>query len=107
MPLAPSPDYVTYTIGTLVAAGGIFGYVKAASLMSLGSGLVFGSLIIYGGVLHSTNRRDFLLAFLASLTLSGIMVFRLVKTGKIMPAAPILALNLFQVVRFTYRFLTD
>ncbi len=40
---------LAWTFGTLVIAGGIFGYVCSGSVMSLVAGLVLGTLMIVSG----------------------------------------------------------
>lgn len=81
-------DYISYLVSGLVLFGGIFGYIKAGkittktlrlllhnirtftifilffftrkgSMMSLGSGVIFGGLIGYGAYRVSTNPKDF------------------------------------------------
>ena len=43
-----SSDYLGYTFGAVVAAGGAMGYVKKRSVPSLMAGLVFGGLAMAG-----------------------------------------------------------
>jgi uncharacterized membrane protein (UPF0136 family) len=62
-------DYLSLAYGTVVFLGGVLGYVKAGSVMSLGSGIMFGSLLLYGVYRTTTNPRDtlFLLGKLTNL----------------------------------------
>ena len=72
--------------------------------MSLGSGLLFGSLVVYGAYRTSVNPKDFVFLFAVSAVLFGLMGFRFFKTGKFMPAGLVTTLSLLQAVRLGLRF---
>ena len=86
--------FVVY--GILMLVGGIFGFTKAGSKVSLITGAVSGILIFAGvGLLmqgqYAAGRA--LLAF-TSFVLSGAFALRLLKTRKFMPAGMLLVLSL-------------
>jgi uncharacterized membrane protein (UPF0136 family) len=73
--------------GLLAIVGGVLGYAKARSQMSLISGLVSGGLLIGSGVAHQQNLPWGLpVAVGVTIALIGVFVMRLVKTRKFMPA---------------------
>ncbi|MEB3273647.1 MAG: TMEM14 family protein [Prochlorothrix sp.] len=85
---------VTIVYGLLSALGGIYGYIKAKSQVSLISGLVSGALLFASGVLQFLGfgwGRWLALA----LTIVLVITFgvRLQKTGKWMPAGVMVALG--------------
>ena len=78
---------VAIAYGVLALVGGIVGYTKVGSKMSLGSGVVSGVLLILGGILISTiGRSGLLLAAIVAGVLVVVFVIRLFKTRKFMPA---------------------
>ncbi|KAK9768462.1 Transmembrane protein 14C [Basidiobolus ranarum] len=95
-------DYLGYGYGTLVAAGGIIGYVKAGSTPSLASGVAFGGLIAYGASRVSENTKDAYVAFGVSATLLWIMGKKYYRGRKLMPAGLITLLSLIMTARYGY-----
>lgn len=87
-------DYFAYGYALTVAAGGVIGYVKAGSVMSLVMGLLFGGLSAYGALLMSKDPRNFWLLFLSSAVLGGIMGYRAMNSGKFMPAGLVATISL-------------
>ncbi|XP_050440885.1 transmembrane protein 14C [Adelges cooleyi] len=96
-------DYVQFAYAATVAAGGIFGYVKAASIPSLSAGLVFGSLLGFGAYQLSKNPNNLALSLGTSAVLGGIMGVRYLNSGKIMPAGLLAAISLAMVIRLGAR----
>ncbi|MEO0946754.1 MAG: TMEM14 family protein [Cyanobacteria bacterium J06641_5] len=82
----------TLVYGLLSAVGGIFGYAKVKSKVSLISGLISGVLLLAFGLLQL---RGLGWAFPAALAIAVLLVVtfvvRLVKTGKFMPAGLMVA----------------
>jgi uncharacterized membrane protein (UPF0136 family) len=98
-------DFLGFAYAATVAAGGIFGYVKAckkcvliicelqnfmkfvitASVPSLAAGLAFGAIIGYGSFLTSQDVPRPLLLCGSSGVLLAIMGNKFMKTGKMMP----------------------
>jgi len=77
----------TLIYGLLSGVGGVFGYAKAKSKVSLISGLISGVLLLAFGFLQLSGMGW---AFPAALAIAVLLVVtfvvRLVKTGKFMPA---------------------
>lgn len=81
------PVLITLTYGLLAVIGGVIGYTKAGSKVSLISGIVSGILLIVGAALYgSGNPAGLLLAQIVTLVLVIVFIVRLVKTRKFMPA---------------------
>lgn len=73
--------------GILAGVGGILGYTKARSQMSLISGLISGILLIIGGIAHQQNLGwGFPLSVAVTIALIAIFAVRFTKTRKFMPA---------------------
>ncbi|RZF33925.1 hypothetical protein LSTR_LSTR012267 [Laodelphax striatellus] len=96
-------DYISFAYAATVASGGIFGYIKAGSIPSLGAGLLFGGLIGFGAYQTSVNPNNYLFLLGTSATLGGIMGFRFVNSGKFMPAGLITILSVAMVGRLALR----
>ncbi len=73
--------------GILAGAGGVLGYLKARSQVSLVSGLISSLLLICSGIAHQQGA-GWGRGTAVGITIALIIVFslRLVKTGKFMPA---------------------
>ncbi|XP_028986596.1 transmembrane protein 14C-like [Betta splendens] len=79
-------DWVGFCYAALVSAGGVIGYVKAGSTISLAAGLLFGLLAAVGAYLTSQNPRNVWLSLGTSGSLAVVMGFRFVNSWKFMPA---------------------
>ncbi|KAM7400220.1 hypothetical protein PAMA_004764 [Pampus argenteus] len=79
-------DWIGFSYATLVAVGGIVGYVKAGSITSLGAGLLFGLLAAVGAYLASQNPKNVWLSLGTSGTLAAVMGLRFLSSWKFMPA---------------------
>lgn len=78
---------VAIAYGILALVGGIIGYTKAGSKMSLGSGVLSGLLLILGGILIQTvGQSGLILATVVTGILIVVFVGRWVKTRTFMPA---------------------
>jgi uncharacterized membrane protein (UPF0136 family) len=83
-------NFATFTAigyGILAGIGGILGYTKAGSQISLVSGLVSGLLLIVGGIAHQQSL-SWGLPLSVIVTVGLIITFgiRFAKTRKFMPA---------------------
>ncbi|XP_004837112.2 transmembrane protein 14C-like [Heterocephalus glaber] len=94
-PLVPL-HYFGFGYAALVATGGIIGYVKAGNVLSLATGLFFGSLAGLGAYQLSQDPGVFLAT---SGTLAGIMGMRFYGSGKFMPAGLIAGASLLTVAK--------
>lgn len=93
-------------LAALVIIGGIIGFVKARSMMSLVAGVVSAILLfVCAWLMTSANAMAGLIgAFVVSAMLEGIFVIRLKKTKKFMPSGMMLIASLLAQVVFIYEF---
>jgi len=96
-------DYLAYGYASLVAAGGVMGYVKAGSTSSLGMGLLFGAVLAYGAYQTSQNSNNYFVGLGGSAILAGIMGNRFYHSGKFMPAGLVAAVSVGMVLRYLGR----
>ncbi|CAH1253623.1 TMEM14C [Branchiostoma lanceolatum] len=100
-------DFISIGYALAVAAGGISGYVRAGSAMSLGAGLVFGGLMGVGAYQTSLNPNNYMLSLATSGVLTAVMGSRFINSGKFMPAGLVAGLSLLMVARFGYRAISN
>ncbi|EDS37647.1 conserved hypothetical protein [Culex quinquefasciatus] len=91
-------DVVGIIFALLVAAGGIFGYVKAGSLPSLIAGVLFGILLGVGAYFNSIEQPIPLIQIILLVLLAAMMGFRWIRTGNFMPPGIIVVLSLAVLV---------
>lgn len=85
----------------LVALGGVVGYLKAQSKMSLISGLVSGAaLLATWFVAQTTQTTGLALATVIAAVLLIVFISRLIRTRKFMPAGLMIFLSLGATVVF-------
>jgi uncharacterized membrane protein (UPF0136 family) len=73
--------------GLLTIAGGIVGYAKAGSVVSIIAGSVAGILLIVAALLLPGQRvAGLIMALIISLLLAAQFIPKFVRTGKVMPA---------------------
>lgn len=98
-----SVDIITITYAAVVAVGGIIGYVKAGSVISMVMGLSCGGLMGLAAYQTSHNPNNVLLALLVTGSLTCLMGYRFMNSGKFMPAGLVATLSLLMVLRFALR----
>uniref|UniRef100_A0A3Q2ZSI8 Transmembrane protein 14C n=1 Tax=Kryptolebias marmoratus TaxID=37003 RepID=A0A3Q2ZSI8_KRYMA len=81
-----SVDWVGFGYATLVASGGVVGYVKAGSVPSLVAGLAFGGLAGFGAYQVSNDPKNVWVSLVTSGALTGLMGKRYFTSRKFMPA---------------------
>ncbi|XP_064473429.1 transmembrane protein 14C-like [Ornithodoros turicata] len=96
-------DYWSFGYALAVVLGGIMGYVKAGSMMSLLAGVLFGGLALIGAYQTSLDPKKFLLSIAVSALLSGLMGYRYIKTSKLMPAGLVAVLSIAMCCRILCR----
>ncbi|XP_067932847.1 transmembrane protein 14C-like [Watersipora subatra] len=97
-------DVIHLLYGSLVAAGGVFGYAKSGSTASLTAGLISGGLITLGTYLASTGKDTLgqaLVAFTA-LGLTFAMGKRYMNSHKMMPAGIVTIISVLILLRMIY-----
>jgi uncharacterized membrane protein (UPF0136 family) len=86
---------MTFIYGVLAIVGGIIGYQQAGSKPSLISGLITGLALLIAGVgLLQAQMWGLGLAIAVTLLLVIVFIYRLIKTGKFMPAGLMVAVGI-------------
>jgi uncharacterized membrane protein (UPF0136 family) len=85
--------------GILTIAGGIIGYVKAASVPSIIAGGITGVLLLVAAFLLPEHRAAGLaMAFIVSLLLAAQFVPKFLRTGRVMPAGMMSILSVIGII---------
>ena len=85
--------------GALTIAGGVMGYVKAGSVVSIVAGSIAGVLLLVAAFLLPDHRAAGLAtAFIISLLLAAQFIPKFMKTGRIMPAGMMSILSAIGVI---------
>ncbi|XP_047205432.1 transmembrane protein 14C isoform X2 [Girardinichthys multiradiatus] len=100
-----SVDWIGCGYATLVASGGVIGYVKAGSVPSLAAGLLFGGLAGFGAYQVSNDPNNVWVSLATSGALSAIMGKRFYGSRKFMPAGLIAGASLLMVGKLSLTFL--
>ena len=96
--LGPAKIYFL-VFGVLTISGGIVGYVKAGSTISIIAGSITGILLIVAGlVLPEHQALGLGLGLVVSLLLAGQFIPRLIRTGRVMPAGMMSVLSVIGIV---------
>lgn len=92
-------SYVVLIYGVLLLIGGVIGYAKAGSLVSLLAGSIAG-LIAIGCAIAIRRVKEWAVwcAIILSLVLSGFFGYRFVTSGQIFPAGVMTILSLFVLI---------
>uniref|UniRef100_A0A023G641 Putative conserved plasma membrane protein n=1 Tax=Amblyomma triste TaxID=251400 RepID=A0A023G641_AMBTT len=96
-------DVWAFGYGFTVALGGVIGFVKAGSIVSLTAGLVFGALALVGAYQTSQDPHNYYLSLAVSGLLAGLMGYRFVKSSKMMPAGLVAILSIAMCCRILCR----
>ncbi|CAD5208004.1 unnamed protein product [Bursaphelenchus xylophilus] len=92
-------DYIGLAYAVLVLLGGVVGFIKAGSGMSLAAGLISGVIAGYGAL----TSNFYVLAGVA-VVLGGVMAFRFYKSGNFMPPGLVLVLSVILLGRCIFAF---
>ena len=97
--MADSARIYFIVFGILTIVGGLIGFLKAKSTISLVSGGISGALLLVAAYLLPTQfMAGVIIALLVSVLLAGRFVPNLIRTGKIMPDAMMSILSVIGVV---------
>lgn len=91
--LATIALYSLPIVGLLFIAGGIIGFAKAQSKVSLFAGLISGLLLLLSFFLVLGGSNGFMLGAVVNAVLIAVFSIRLKKTGKFMPAGLMLVIS--------------
>lgn len=90
--------------GLLALVGGVLGYTRGNSKISLISGGICGALLIVGGVLQWQGISwGLILAAAISILLVFVFIVRLIKTRKLMPALLMIVAGLAAAAAMIYQ----
>jgi len=98
-------DLIGFGYSLAVATGGVIGYIKAGSAVSLLMGLVFGGLSAFGAYQTSQDPDNFWILLGSSGFLGAMMGYRSYMSGKFMPAGLVASLSILMVIRLLPRLL--
>ena len=84
----PGVSHPAFGLAGLCALGGGVGLARSGSKVSLAAGLLLGGVFAFAGreIQEGRAQDGYQMAMAASSLLSGTMMFRLVRTRKVMPA---------------------
>jgi uncharacterized membrane protein (UPF0136 family) len=100
-------NLVLFGYAAIVLIGGIAGYASAKSTASLASSIPSAILIAIAGVVFGQNARlGLILGFVLSAALAVFFIYRLRKTKKIMPAAPMIVISDIVLLACAYYLVT-
>ncbi|XP_011164371.1 transmembrane protein 14C [Solenopsis invicta] len=97
-------DFTAFAYATMVAAGGVTGYVRSNSVISLAAGLIFGSALGVGAYQVSQDPTNIGVFLGTSVVLGGMMGYRFYNSGKIMPPGLIALVSTLMVIRTIARY---
>ncbi|MEE6476635.1 hypothetical protein FKM82_011153 [Ascaphus truei] len=92
-------DWIGFCYATLVAFGGVLGYTRKGSIVSLAAGLFFGLVAAYGAYCVTWNPRDVKISLIAASTLATVMGLRYKRSKKMMPSGLVAGISLFMILR--------
>ncbi|KAH0622018.1 hypothetical protein JD844_023901 [Phrynosoma platyrhinos] len=98
-----SVDWLGFGYAAIVALGGVIGYIRKGSKISLIVGLFFGLMAGYGAYWVTHDPRDVKISLMTAFLLTIVMGVRFKRTKKLMPAGIIAALSLLMVLRLVLR----
>ncbi|XP_063772755.1 transmembrane protein 14A [Pseudophryne corroboree] len=92
-------DWIGFAYAAILALGGLLGFVRKGSIVSLAAGLTFGLLAAYGAFRVSYSPRDIKISLIAAGSLAVIMGLRYNRSRKVMPAGLVAGISIFVVFR--------
>ncbi|KAK7118679.1 hypothetical protein R3I94_022241 [Phoxinus phoxinus] len=102
-----SVDWLGYGYAALITIGGIVGFVKAGSFISLVTGLMFGITAFFGAYQMSRNDKDIWVSMGTSGSLTALMGVRFLSSWKIMPAGLMAGASLLMFLRIGVKVLQN
>lgn len=97
-----NPDWLSYGYSAAVTTGGIVGYLKAGSAISLGAGCLFGGLAGIGAYKTSQDPSNVWLSLGVSSSLTYVMGQKFYTSRKFMPSGLTFVLSTAIVAKSLY-----
>ncbi|KAK2145792.1 hypothetical protein LSH36_657g01039 [Paralvinella palmiformis] len=92
-------DILGFAYAAVVAGGGVYGYVKAGSTISMVMGLLFGGMSAFGAYQITQEPKNVTVLLVTSSALFAVMGYRFLNSGKFMPSGLMTALSLLTILR--------
>ncbi|GAB1605463.1 transmembrane protein 14C-like [Argonauta hians] len=92
-------DYIGAAYSATLMLGGIMGYVKSGSAISMAAGVGTGTLAAYGAFQMSNDPKNVGLSLSVSSFMTALMGYRFAMSRKIMPAGVIAAVSMLVSLR--------
>ncbi|OXB63191.1 hypothetical protein ASZ78_016252 [Callipepla squamata] len=86
-------DWIGFAYAALLAVGGVLGYTRKGSKISLAAGLTFGSVAGYGAYCVTRDPRNVKISLFTAFLLTVIMGMRFKRSKKLMPAGIVACLS--------------
>lgn len=98
-------DWIGFCYAGMLAFGGVLGYTRKGSLVSLAAGLFFGCVAAYGALCITYNSRNVTPSFFVAFIMAIVMGVRYRRSRKVMPAGIVAGLSLFMILRLVFMLL--
>ena len=99
----PWLNAVLYVYAALVLGGGVMGYVKAGSTMSLVMSGIAAAVVVIGVIVSKSNQTlGYGICGAVALILAGFFAYRVSATGSMMPGAGVIALSIVVLICLIY-----
>ncbi|XP_066850904.1 transmembrane protein 14A isoform X1 [Anser cygnoides] len=86
-------DWIGFAYAALLAVGGVVGYTRKGSKISLAAGLTFGSVAGYGAYCVTRDPKNVKISLFSAFLLTIIMGMRFKRSKKLMPAGLVACLR--------------
>ncbi|KFO83953.1 Transmembrane protein 14A, partial [Buceros rhinoceros silvestris] len=98
-------DWIGFAYAAMLAVGGVAGYTRKGSKISLAAGLTFGSVAGYGACCITHDPRNVKTSLFTAFLLTIIMGMRFKRSKKLMPAGVVACLSLLMILRLVFMLL--
>ncbi|XP_044866882.1 transmembrane protein 14A isoform X1 [Mauremys mutica] len=95
-------DWIGFGYAIVVALGGVVGYTRKGSIVSLVAGLFFGLMSGYGAYCVTHDSRDVKISFFSAFILTIVMGMRFKRSKKLIPGGLIAGLSLLMILRLVF-----
>ncbi|GAV02687.1 hypothetical protein RvY_13222-2 [Ramazzottius varieornatus] len=96
-------DILGFIFAAVVGFGGIFGYIRKKSHVSLAMGLIFSFLLAYGAYLVTLNAANTLLSTIVTGVIAAVFGKRYAVGWKFMPSGAMLLATLPMFAKYAYK----